>query len=387
VPDEVTLDMEEEQHFNLSFYEDIVQITPDSVEYVLDGLDGTLSNDAIDGVDYTAPSSGTEGDIVAAAYYDTGTIIIGAVDISHVTVIDDTVPTDCEIEPSTFEMGPYEYKTYTVTCTNYYGDSIACTGDNWYWVGLSGGFITKTNEYAQAYSTSSVGNSGQLAYESGTAICYSDLTLIEPIYTSDLTPDSVDLNYSESQHFTFEAAVNGIPSTPDSSDYYLVDELVGTLSNEALDGVDYTAPSYDSNGNILAVATFITGDPTLPEGTVDFSYVTVSNGTEDDDNGDGDTDDCSIIASSPMMVERGSTNWIGIACGPDANVVCPSTTDWDISGAATPGAGDGYGTFFTVTGTAGDTGTIVADINGNAIEGGTCSKDFEVYEGDCVDYS
>ncbi|MFH1785553.1 MAG: hypothetical protein ABH842_03925 [Candidatus Micrarchaeota archaeon] len=387
-PDDVIVNMTDSQHFNFTCYENLAETDPDDAEYnLINTLTGVLSNDDIHGVDYTAPALGTEGDVEGIGYFDTGTHIIGAVDWAHVLVPDENSPTDCTITPAVYSMGPYEWATFEVECTNFFGVPVACVGNNWYWGdGLTGGFISATNTEAEAYSTSSVGSTGKLYYASIDALCFSDVTLIAPTYVCDLTPDSVVLAYSDSQHFDFACTVAGVATAPDDSDYQLVDGLTGSLSNPAINGVDYDAPAVDSQGNVLAVGTF-NAAPAPLGGAVDLSFVRVQNDTEEcvgDDCNPGDSDDCRILAPSPWFVSEGTSAWVGIMCGVDGDEVCSSVV-WSL-GPPTAGwvhNGNNHGTWYTITGNPGQTGTLYAEVGTDA----ECYRDFEIVEQDCDDLS
>jgi hypothetical protein len=390
VPDDVIINQGESQHFNMTCYVDLVETVPEDYDYSLvDDLDGSLENETYNGVDYGAPSTGTDGSIESSATFDDGITIY---DRSDVIVVDEGSSYACEITPSSFEMGPYEWATYTVACDNYYGEPVDCEGDNWYWGdGLTGGFLVKTNTYTEAYSTSSVGNSGKLYYESATgANCSSDLTLIEPTYICDLSPDEVTMNYSELQEFNLECTVNGTADTPEEYEYTLDGDLGGELDNPAPDGVDYTSPNYDTTGNLTVKVTYDTGTPL--GGAVDISLITVSNSTEEcvgEGCYPGDSDYCRLLVPYPWEIPEGSTAYAPIGCGADGYSDCPSDLEWSVTDSAELGETTPDGASISVTGSAGDTGILTATYTyiGGISNGATCSREFTITETECVDYS
>ncbi|VVC04604.1 Uncharacterised protein [Candidatus Bilamarchaeum dharawalense] len=190
---------------------------------------------------------------------------------------DITTPVNCSIVPSSAELAPMEWATFTVTCINSIGDTIPCNGSNWYWGdGLAGGFIDKDETHADAYSTSPPGSSGTLSYSSGLANCSSAVSLStdSPYYLCELVPESVTINQSTSQHFTLSTFLDGAPHPADLVGYTMINGLTGTLSNDTITGVDYTAPPGGTEGDIQVVANF-TDAPDPIGGCVDFSHVFV----------------------------------------------------------------------------------------------------------------
>ncbi|MFH1520265.1 MAG: hypothetical protein ABID61_01330 [Candidatus Micrarchaeota archaeon] len=396
VPDDVIMNQSTLQHFNLSCTLDGDPVVPTGADYLLiPTLDGSLGGESPAGVDYTSPNHETDGDLFGSGNYPVpNSLVVGAYDTSHIYVPSLTTPMSCGISPSTLEYGPYEVAEFLVTCLNVVGDPVPCIGDNWYWDGITGGFVDAEtdNLHAWAYPTSPVGSEGALFYRSEEAICFSDITVVTPVFVCDLTPNSVTMNFSTSQHFDLACTEQGELAEPDDADYYLQNGLVGGLSGESVTGVDYGAPAAETDGDVLVVALFNSAvSPIL--GAIDISHVTVTDEPEDECVGphcdEGDSDDCRILGPSPMVFVPGQTEWVGIMCGPDGDIPCTSPPNivWSMT---PPTAGyidpvsDNDGVRFTITGSPGFTGEIHAVIDA---DGHGCFKPFEIGSVDCWEYS
>jgi len=282
---------------------------------------------------------------------------------------------------------------FEVSCTDQNHDPIDCIGNNWFCAdGLDCDVWTSTNEGASVSVSSSVGATGTLRYASVDAACQSDITVVTPPYECELVPLSVELNYSESQDFTLTCWENGTIATPDSADYELLDPLDGSLSGADENGVTYTAPGDDSEGDLLAIGHF--GDFFVPV----TSHITVGNGTDDgdcdpaidpdcDNDDDGSSDWCTIGGYGTMSVYPGFSGWLGIKCGLDANEQCDDV-DWEPLPDPELGelfASDNNGTYFTITGNPGEVVRINAYVGGDSDH--DCFKLLNILEPECWAFS
>ncbi len=298
-----------------------------------------------------------------------------------------TGPITCEVDPDSLSLGTNEVAEFGVQCFDLSADPTACVGDNWFWVGLTGGFITKSNSMAQAYTTSPPGSEGSLNYSSGLALCGSNITVTNPTYECDLLPPNANMALSQAKFFEMNGFVSGSPTDPDGASYDLIDGLSGALGNDSTDGVTYTAPGGATSGKIRGFAEFAAApDPIL--GSVCFSSVQVSSGggnntTGGDPGNEGSTQYCTI-GSGPLNVFPGYNGWVGIKCGEHANETCTNVT-WSPEGGVTLGDSDDSGTGFTITAGPGSSGKIWAIINGDASK--FCYAPFFVGEPECWEFT
>ena len=280
IPPKASLNYGQSQFFGLSCTFKGAPQTPDSATYGLhDGLQGIINNDSVKGVTYIAPSFDTSGTLFGfGAFSSALSPKLGAVAQAPITVSSGPAAASCTIEPKSLTYGTREAALFVVTCEDIDHNSVECTGDNWHWAGISGGFVEKDNTHAIAYPTSPPGSAGSLIYTSGSVECSSDISVIAPKYVCAFTPPSANLRYSQSQSFALDCTVDGVPKTPDSATYGLQDGLQGTLSGESVTGVTYTAPDVDSKGKLVGLGGFVSAQSPIL-GAVDEAPITVSNGT------------------------------------------------------------------------------------------------------------
>ncbi len=312
----------------------------------------------------------------------------------------DTVPIniiDCAIDPGSLSYGKHEVAEFLVTCYDLGGDPIPCIGSNWYWLGMSGGFIEKDSTHALAYPTSSTGATGTLNYQSGAAHCWSDITVTsagndpDEDYECELIPSSVTMTTGEQKYFELNCFKSGSPSTPDDADYYIIGGLLGTKSNSSVDGTTFTAGN-PSAGDLMSYAFWnIPGDdPVL--GAVAFADITVgSNGGNTtnqtggggDDENDGTSEWCQIGTGPLNDVYPGYTSWVPIICkgGQCHNV------SWSDLGAVSVYDGDDDGTMFTAIGNPGDYGVINACVDVDQFSDHCCWRGFYIQEPECWEFS
>jgi hypothetical protein len=306
-----------------------------------------------------------------------------------------TGPITCEIDPTSLTYGTLEVAEFLVTCRNLGGYVTPCIGDDWYWAGgLDGDFVEKDNTHALAYPTSPPGSSGTLRYESGIALCLSEIDVVEPTYVCEFIPPSAELNFSQSQDFAFNCTVDDTPHQPDSTDYDLIDGLDGSTSGETTDGVTYDAPDDATDGQLSGFGHFDDA-PSPILGAIAFAQINVVNGTggmndTNDTNDTGYNDDgssiwCTIGGNGPLTVFPGFSGWVGIQCGPDANETCDDV-EWSME---PPEAGsltgsDTNGTYYSITGEPGDSGEIWAIVTPG---GDGCYKPFTIMEPWCWEFS
>lgn len=301
----------------------------------------------------------------------------------------------CEIEPPVLEAGQYEVHEYDVTCYNVMGSTVPCAGADWYWTGLSGGFIERTNSYAWAYTSSSAGSTGTLNYRTGSVVCSADITSseISPYFDCELDPSSADLEIGDSQYFDLNCYVDGAPSAPTSAEYDNVDGLDGSISDSSTAGTRFTG-TVTSDGNLRAFARKSHhGDPTLL-GAVAFAHINVGNATETPETPGtgGEEAPCEIRpGSSDLYPHDGGL--LTLYCGDEgARTVCslgPGDVDWGIASELYGGIIENTGT--TARYVVGSTGTpaygfYISGIRAT-IEGGSCWASVNIIEPTCLEYT
>lgn len=171
----------------------------------------------------------------------------------------------CSVDPSAFTMRTQDVLNATVTCENLAGQSIPCIDANWSWSnGLAGDFITKTEAFAEAYSTSPPSSRGLLNYNSCSAWCFSEISLTPDPPRCTFDPTSATLAIDGSQNFSLicEDPI-GTVVTPTNAIYDLINGLGGNTSGESVSGVTYNAPSISSSGDLLGFATLPTDVPPI----------------------------------------------------------------------------------------------------------------------------
>ncbi len=337
---------------------------------------GTILTFDAETISQTCGGAGTCDDIVS---------ILGAV--------------SCEIEPSSLSYGTQEVAEFEVTCYDLGGDPISCIGDNWYWLGMSGGFVEKDSTHALAYPTSPTGATGTLNYKSGIAHCWSDITVTsagndpDEDYVCEFIPPSADMVTGEQKYFILNCFKSGQSSTPDDADYYIIGGLQGTTSNSSVDGTTFTAGS-PSAGDLMAYAFWnIPGDdPVL--GAVAFAPITVTTGggnittneTGKDDENDGTSKWCKIGTGPLSGVYPGYSDWAPIFCGDAKDEPCDDVV-WSSQGYASVYDSDDNGTMFTATGGPGDYGAIHACVDVSVEPGRCCWRGFNILEPECWEFS
>jgi hypothetical protein len=297
----------------------------------------------------------------------------------------------CEIDPAALNLGTLEVANFDVQCFNLAHDPIACAGSNWFWAdGLAGDFIEKDNTHAWAYTTSPPGASGTLRYQSGIALCLSDIDVENPQYECEFIPPSAIMNISTSKYFELNCFVNDAPSEPDDADYSLIDGLSGSTSGGDTDGVTYNAPGSPDSGTLRGFGQFDDApDPIL--GAVALAPITVVNGTGGNNTscpnpngcgpgGDGSTQYCTI-GNGPFTPFTGFYGWLPIMCGEFANQTC-ANVGWSIQppSSGTLSGSSNTGTYVNITGNPGTSGEIIAIVDD---EGHGCSKPFSIGEPQC----
>lgn len=302
----------------------------------------------------------------------------------------------CEVQPPSLDVDTNVVAEYTVTCENLAGDPVTCSGSDWTWDGIVGGFMEKTNTHAYAYATSPPGTSGTLNYHSGIAYCHSDVDVDENGIGSDFEcefiPASATMNVSTSKWFALNCFVNSTQDEPDDAEYDPVNGLAGSTSNSSTEGTTYTAPGSPDTGDLRGFASWsIMPDPMV--GLVVFAPIIVVNGTSDgnDTNDTNNTDPDNpgsskwcTIGSGPLTVYPGSHGWVGIMCGEHANETCTDVV-WSTDGDVSLFDATTHGTEYTITGDPHATGRIQAYVNGDPTQ--ACWVPFYISEPECWEYT
>jgi len=300
----------------------------------------------------------------------------------------------CDVQPPTLEVTPLTVAEYTVTCKNLAGDPVACSGSNWYWDGIVGDFVERTNTHAWAYATSPPGTSGTINYHSGIADCHSDVDVTDDglghEYECEFIPASATMNVSTSRYFILNCFVNGTPSVPDDAEYDHVNGLGGSTGNSSVHGTTYTAPGSPDSGDLQAFSSWASmPDPMV--GKITLAPITVVNGSSNDTNDTNNTDPDNpgstkwcTIGTGPLSVFPGSHGWVGIMCGEHANETCTSVV-WSTEGGVSLFNADTHGSEYTITGDPHATGRIEAYVNGDPTQ--SCWVPFYISEPECWEYT
>ena len=176
--------------------------------------------------------------------------------------VDLTGAITCDITPASLSVGTLEVAQFTVACQDLAGDPTPCSGSNWYWAdGLAGDFISKSNTQAEAYTTSPPGSSGTLKYQSGIALCLSNINVVSPDYECEFLPPGVTMPVSTTQYFQLNCFESGSPSTPDDADYDIINGLSGSTSGSTTYGTDYNAPASADTGDLRGFGEFYSAPP------------------------------------------------------------------------------------------------------------------------------
>ncbi|MFZ5500377.1 MAG: hypothetical protein ACOY58_00465, partial [Candidatus Micrarchaeota archaeon] len=280
-----------------------------------------------------------------------------------------------------------EVGDFGVTCYDIGDNPTPCAGNNWYWSGLPGGFVDRTNTHALAYHTAPPGSSGSLWYESGVASCSADVTSRPggPWYVCELDPSSAHVEVDTSRPFDFTCYLNGTETAPDDATYSLINGLSGTTSNESIDGVTYNAPHLPDSGDLQGygeyqVSPYIVGAVAL----ADIQVVnTTGNGTNGGGDPDPNTNPYCLIGTGSMSVFPGGSYWVDIWCGPHHNESCTGVF-WSVDEGSLWGQSD-FGTGFTVDGIPGASGRLTATVNGDPNQ--VCWMPFFIGIPDCWEFT
>ncbi|MFH0884470.1 MAG: hypothetical protein V1861_02060 [Candidatus Micrarchaeota archaeon] len=304
--------------------------------------------------------------------------------------LDLTGAVTCEVQPPALEVATLTVAEYTVTCEDLAGDPTPCVGTNWYWNGIVGDFMEKTNTHAWAYATSPPGTSGTLNYHSGIANCFSDVDVTDDglghEYECEFIPASATMNISTSKYFVLNCFVNSTPSVPDDAEYDHVNGLGGSTSNSSVHGTTYTAPGSPDSGDLQGFASWASmPDPMV--GKMVFAPITVVNGTSGNVTVDPDNPGASewcTIGTGILSVFPGSHGWVGIMCGEHANETCASVV-WTTEGNVSLFNADTHGTEYTITGDPNTNGKIQAYVGGDPTH--SCYLPFYIAEPECWEYT
>ncbi len=390
-PPRVDLSRNGTRYFETHAYINGTPATPSRAVYgLIDGLDGSHSNDSVAGTLYEGPDLDTIGRLQGAAELNTGSPSVkGAVCLARVNVSGISNAARCDIAPLSAELGPLEYGEFTVTCRDTTGSVVDCTGSAWAWYNISGGFIASEtdNTHAWAYpaADAEIGSVGTLSYTSGPATCSAAVTIVPANFSCQFSPPDAKMDTNRERYFTLLCydlrQVPQLQMTPLAAVYDLIGGLNGSHSNDTVDGTLYASPGYNSSGRLQGAAELDTGSPFV-KGAVALAGITVANGTGEPDN-PGSSEWCTIFG--PGSLYPGFMGWVSIWCGPKANQLC-STVVWGyqsvgvtILGSNTAGAN------INVTAPAGTEGRITAYVDGDPKR--SCYLPFISGERACMDLS
>lgn len=296
----------------------------------------------------------------------------------------------CEIDPPTLVAGRLIAYEWLVTCYDAGNNVVPCVGNNWYFGGgLSGIFIERTNTHAIAGSDSPIGSTGTLDYESGQAHCQSDLTIVDPSpwLVCEFDPSSANMQVGDQQYFDLTCYWDGQEVTINDADYGLGNGLVGSLSNESIDGVTFEG-TQNSSGILWGIGWY--QHPSLPDmvGGIAIADIIVGSGGNgnNETNGNGEDDeeeDCIITGPDPLAAWPGWHGDFQIWCGENFDQHCSPVVSWTYSGAGSLTNADEDGATLTVAGTLGDSEVLRA----NLPDGGFCTKIIEIGLPSCWEFS
>jgi hypothetical protein len=265
----------------------------------------------------------------------------------------------CRVRPSSHTVDPYEVHEYEVTCYNILDDPVPCNGDTWYWNTLAGSFIERTNEHALAYAYSPGGSTGRLYYQDASGVrCYSDVTIsdephLPDYYRCELDPPSARLDVGDEQYFDITSYLDDVEVTPDAVDYALTGGVAGSLSDESLSGVRYTATT-PSFGLLRAYSQYrVSGDPRL-RGAVCVAGLLV-----EEAGNESDRFQCELIPNSTSL-NIGDSQAFELHCYFDGVEVTPDSASYTlIDGLSGTLSGESV-SGVTFTGTVNSSGHIQA---------------------------
>jgi hypothetical protein len=331
-------------------------------------------------------NAGASGGITLTLCGETTSGVCGGSDSDCFTA-DLTGAVYCEIEPPQLDICTMNWATWEVSCEDLAGDPISCPGNNWYWDGLNGEFFVKTNTYTEAYPTSPPGSSGTLNYESGMANCKSDINVVKTdCYECEFIPGSANMETGDSKYFKLNCFYKDAPSTPDDADYDLIDGLLGSTDNSSTAGTAFTAGA-DSEGKLRGKAGWNNPADDPIGGGVAYANIKVGNGSSIPNGGgggdDGSNEHCTI-GTGALNVYPGSTGYVPLKCGPNADQPCSNVT-WIEDGYVHLDESTDSGSRYEITGTAGDKGRIWACVDNSATK--CCYRGFTIQTADCWEYS
>ena len=284
---------------------------------------------------------------------DTGTHLQGAL--------------SCEIDPPEFEHKTYMGADYYVTCHDLGGGEVPCSGNNWYWDGISGEFVERTNTHADTYVTSPAGTSGTLNYESDNiAHCQSQVNVTDegtegnPFYQCEFIPSEIELNYSDEQYFELNCFRNDEHSTPEDADYDIINGLIGDKTDESPEGVTFIAGEEDSSGNLRGRGFWSDIEPPHNSAYA-IADITVGNGS---DIPPGGTDYLRCEFDPPSAeLEIGDSEYFELNCYENDIPSIPDDVDYSVIDGL-----DGYTTGGSTGGvTFVATGNSTGNLRGHAI--------------------
>lgn len=291
----------------------------------------------------------------------------------------------CEIVPDSINAGRLMAYEWTVTCYDINNNPVSCVGNNWYFGGLSGIFVERTNTHTIAGVDSPVGSTGTLNYESGLAVCHSDITVVDPDFVCEFTPSSAGMEVSDEQYFDLTCYWEGQEVTIDDATYGTDNGLTGTLSNESTDGVTFGA-TQESSGILWGLGWY--QHPSEPHmvGGIAVATITVgSEGNETENGGEDEEEDCQIgDTPGPLTAWPGYHTWLPLWCGETFDEHCGGVVTWTYTPPDEGTAqGDNLGADATVTGPFGSSAVITAHLE----DGGFCTKDVNVIAPNCWEFS
>ena len=352
-----------------------------------------------------------EGDIVELVYEPLAKVCSAETTFRvAVHVTDGETATRCSIEPSSVSVTPGEINEWAVTCYNSLDTEVPCVGNNWGWADVSGVFIDRTNEYAQAYVTGPPGGRPYytLTYKTDSVYCNARIysPADEPEGSGDpyslvceLVPDSAGLDLGESQTFELVCTLEGTPVTPDSADYSNVNGLDGSLSGASTDGVTFTATVDNVTGDVQVIAWYNNPVDDTLRGAIDWAHVIVGEGGEEPPE-DGEGEEICEITLVPAETYPHGGGRVGILCiSEDEKTICRKDIRWEISpdlygsiNGLPPESGH-MGAAYNV----GETdepgpGTYISAITAHVLDSdeeviGSCYADVLIKEPTCLEYT
>ncbi|MBI5227970.1 hypothetical protein HY988_05260, partial [Candidatus Micrarchaeota archaeon] len=337
-PDKAIMNVQQTKHFNFSCTKDGVPTVPDVgvVFFNQGGLDGTTSNPAADGVDFTAGPNPSAGQLVGEGLFNTGNPnIVGALAFANIGIINggNPTPTSCTINPPKLELGPLEVALFTLSCKDITDTSVDCGAVSWLWQGLSGDFfVTANDSEIYAFTDSPAGSKGFLLAGAGAASCVSNITVpdsnVPDRYVCTLDPNNVNMKVNEGKFFKLSCTKNGLPFPPgNGAVYFTQNGLDGQLSNQSTSGTTFTSSNVPSAGQLVGIGQWVIPNSPIV-GAVAFADVQVGGGVINLTNNTNDTIpvSCNI---APYDVSVGTFDFItfNVECKNANDTVVPCTSN------------------------------------------------------------